>query len=145
VPGIVGFGVAAELAAHRLEIDRSHFSHLRQLVLTILRGVDSVDVLTDDLETGQSAPVAPNTVSVRFRGADAEAVLANAPRVAVSAGSACSAGVPGASHVLRAMLGDGVAASECIRISLGRTTTSEEVERGLGYLLDAVHRVRSMT
>jgi cysteine desulfurase len=86
-----------------------------------------------------------NTVNLRFAGADAEAVMASLPRVACSAGSACSAGAPEPSHVLLAMGLSRSAAQECLRFSLSRATTSAEIDAAIDEIVDAVGYVRAAT
>ena len=102
------------------------------------RGSESarVEVLRDrlvDRDRGKAAPACvrmvdlsrrlPNTASIRFEGADAEAVMSNMDPVAVSTGSACSAGSIEPSEVLTAMGLSRDAAFESVRFSLGRFTT----------------------
>jgi len=71
----------------------------------------------------------PNTLNVRFPRASGEAVLAGAPEVAASTGSACHEGHERASSVILAM---GVTPDEAlgsVRLTLGRGTTEGDVER----------------
>jgi cysteine desulfurase len=112
-PGIVGFGAAAEIAVAELEVDARRLRDLTSLLRECL------DAQLDDIElNGHSTDRLPNTLNVRFVGADAEAVMVNAPEVAVSSGSACQSAVPAPSHVLVAM-GLGLEpASESVRFSL---------------------------
>ena len=137
-PAIVGFGVAARLAAERFD------------------EADSIRQLRDRLHSGLHARLGnvelnghvetrlPNTVNLRFPGADAEAVLASLSQVACSAGSACHAGAPEPSHVLTAMGLSSRAAHESLRFSLSRTTTEAEVDRAIEDVVQAVEYVRSM-
>jgi cysteine desulfurase len=83
-------------------------------------------------------------MNLRFVGADAEAVMAWMPEVLVSAGSACQSAVSTPSHVLTAMGMSEAAASESLRISLGRPTTPEEVRAAASAIVDAVTRVREL-
>jgi cysteine desulfurase len=139
VPGIVGFGMALESfgdgSAH-LCASRTLTSRLLDRLL-----VDCAPVqVYSDHESGL-----PNTLSVRFVGADAEATMANCPRVAMSVGSACTAAVPAPSHVLLAMGIAPRAASETVRLSLGRETTEAEIDAAATAIGKAVGRVRIMT
>ncbi len=93
---------------------------------------------------GGTADRLPNTLNVRFPGADAEAVLANAPRLAISTGSACTSSVPMPSHVLLAMGLANAAAEECIRISVGRPTTEADVNAAAELLIRSVAIVRQL-
>ena len=86
----------------------------------------------------------PNTVNLRFEGADADAVMVAMPEVAVSSGSACQSFVPGPSHVLSAMGRSVTAASESIRFSIGRPTTVGEIDRAVSLVTGAVERVRTL-
>lgn len=71
----------------------------------------------------------PNTLNVRFPGTSGSAVLAGTPEIAASTGSACHEGHESASAVILAM---GVAPEEAlgsIRLTLGRSTTADDVAR----------------
>jgi cysteine desulfurase len=136
-PGIVGFGAAAELALARLH-EAARISQLRDRLHTALcsrlEGVSLNGHLADRL---------PNTVNLRFAGADAEAVMASMPQVACSTGSACSSAVPTPSHVLLAMGLDRQAADECLRFSLSRQTTEAEIDAAVEQVVSAVSYVRA--
>jgi cysteine desulfurase len=69
----------------------------------------------------------PNTLNVRFPGVSGSALLAATPEVAASTGSACHAGEESASSVLTAMGVEPREALGSVRLSLGRTTTHEDV------------------
>ena len=84
-------------------------------------------------------------MNLHFTGADAEAVMINAPTVAVSAGSACTSMVPHPSHVLTAMGMSTDDASECLRFSTGRSTTSDDIAKAVSVLVPAVNRIRELT
>lgn len=145
VPAIVGFAAAAQWAISDLAEETARVADLRsQLLGDLLGHLDGVEVITPATDTAAPAQ-SPWTLNVRFRGADAEAVIANAPGLAVSAGSACSSGTPEPSHVLMAMLDDSAAASECVRISFGRPTTEAEIQSAAEMLRDSVTHVRTLT
>lgn len=140
VAGIVGFGAAAELAAKQRHEDADCSTRLVEgLVSALTAQLDGVEVIAE------SAPRLPNTVNLRFTGADAEAVMVNAPTVAVSAGSACTSMVPHPSHVLTAMGMSTDDASECLRFSTGRPTTSDDITKAVDVLVPAVARIRELT
>ncbi len=140
VAGIVGLGSAAELAATEGDADSSRISPLRD---RLVHGV--MDRLDGVIEIGDVTRRLPNTADVRFVRADAEAVMVNMGHVAVSAGSACSAGTIEPSPVLLAMGIDRDAASEVIRFSLGRFTNAEEIDSAVESVVTAVDYVRTMT
>ncbi len=137
---IVGFGLAAELAAKEQVSDEARVDQLANRLLTRLRSQ-----LPEVHVNGDRAERLSNTLNLRFAGADAEAVMASMPEVCVSAGSACNSAVPSPSHVLLAMGMSGREASESLRISLGRPTTQTEIDIAASSIAAAVSRVRELT
>ena len=98
----------------------------------------------DMVVVASAAPRLPNTVNIRFIGADAEAVMANAPHVLMSSGSACTSNIPEPSHVLQAMGLPQSEAYECLRFSVGRGTAREAVDAAVDEVAKAVGRVREV-
>ncbi len=139
VPAIVGMGEAAAICMQSSAEEAPRQSELRLLLVEAL-----VRRIPDVHETTTAIERLPNTASIRFVGADAEAVMVNAPEVAVSSGSACTALVPAPSHVLVAMGLDPIAAGECLRFSLGRTTRVTDVESAVTLIERSVGRVREL-
>ena len=86
----------------------------------------------------------PNTLNLRFNGVDSEALMASAPTICCSPGSACSHATPKPSHVLMAMGLDREAAGECLRFSLSQSTTAEDIDQAVELLAEAVGYVRSV-
>ena len=76
----------------------------------------------------------PNTLNVSFLGHEGNALLAKLPELAVSTGSACHAGRVEISPVLQAMGVSPEVGAGAVRFSLGRTTTSEEIEVAINML-----------
>ena len=139
VAGIVGFGAAAEIAVEERTQETNRIRPLRdRLVAKLKRGLSGVE------ENGDIDCRLPNTANIRFAGADAEAVVTNMDPVAVSTGSACSAGAIEPSAVLLAMGLLREAAFESVRFSLGRFTTAEEIEVAAQKTIAAVEYVRAM-
>lgn len=136
VPGIVGFAAAAE----RINPD-GDAARYRELLDHFTDGLQDLGSVTtySDHHAGL-----PNTLNLRLPGADAEAVIANSPEICISTGSACTAAIPEPSHVLVAMGVPPEHAFESVRISVGETTTLDDVERATVVLADAVSRVRSL-
>jgi cysteine desulfurase len=138
VAGVVGFGVAAELAERRRETDAAELSRLAGRLTDLLVGS------VPDLEaTGDPAVRLPGLCSFVVRGCRSELLLAVLDELGVSAsaGSACSSGAPVPSHVLAAM-GFGDLAGSALRLSLGRSTTGAEVQAAAERVQVAVARVR---
>ena len=139
VAGIVGFGAAAEIAVEERVQEADRLCPLRdRLVAELKRGLSGVE------ENGDINCRLPNTANIRFAGTDAEAVVTNMDPVAVSTGSACSAGAIEPSSVLLAMGLSREAAFESVRFSLGRFTTAEEIEIAARKTVSAVEYVRAM-
>ncbi len=126
VAGIIGFGVAAQLAADDLRNMLAIAALRDQLQHKLLK------IAGDDaLVIGADAPRVANTLNISMRGISGETQVAamDLSGVAVSAGSACSSGKVKASHVLKAMgYADDVAGS-ALRISLGWNTKPEDIEQ----------------
>jgi cysteine desulfurase len=138
VPGIVGFGAAAMFLPG--PADARETRRLTGELLGKLRSSCAEVDLFSDHEAGL-----PNTLCVRLCGADGEAVMAHAPRVAMSVGAACTSSIPEPSHVLLAMGVQPEAAYETVRLSLGKDTTVHDVDVAVEQIASAVERVRSMT
>lgn len=130
VPGIVGFGVASDLARSRLEDDAQHLAALRdRLESEIISRLSFVRLLGD-----RDARL-PNTSAIAFPGADADMMLDRLDRagIAASSGSACTAGGQLPSRVLLAM-GLGGLARSVIRFSLSRFNDDADIDRLLAVL-----------
>ena len=140
VGGIVGLGAAARIAADERESESARVGILRDRLVTELGAR-----LPYMHQNGDLTRRLPNTASIRFEGADAEAVMSNMDPVAVSTGSACSAGSIEPSEVLTAMGLSRDAAFESVRFSLGRFTTEADIATAIENAIASVERVRAMT
>lgn len=140
VAGIVGLGEAARIAADERTTEAPRVARLRDRLVAGIKAV-----IPDVHENGDSTRRLPNTTSIRFVGADAEAVVTQMDPVAVSTGSACSSGSIEPSAVLLAMGLPREAASETVRFSLGRFTTEDEIDTAVASAVTAAQYVRSMT
>ena len=139
LPGIVGFGAAAECAARELKDERARLLALRGRLEAGIRAA-----VPDAVIHGERAPRLPNTVNASFPGARSDHLLMalDARGVAVSAGAACASGAVEPSPVLEAM-GVPRALSTCaLRLSMGRTTTPDEVDGVIAALAQSVAAVR---
>ncbi len=125
IPGIAGFGAAAEVA-RRAIVERDRIAHLRDRLETGL-----LDLTPDAHIIGMGAERLPNTTCIALSGLSAETAVIrfDLAGIAVSAGAACSAGKIGASHVLMAMGLDEPTARSAVRISIGPTTTDHDIDR----------------
>ncbi|MGE6756849.1 cysteine desulfurase family protein [Corallococcus interemptor] len=132
VASLVGLGAACEAVGRDLDAAASRMKGLRDLLWEQL--ANNIPGLALN---GHRELRLPNTLNVRFPGVSGPAVLDAAPGVAASTGSACHAGHETASAVILAM---GVPASEAlgsVRLTLGRTTTPEEVRHAAAALVQA--------
>ncbi|MDQ0468857.1 cysteine desulfurase family protein [Labrys wisconsinensis] len=136
LPAIAGFGAAAEAAARDLAAEA-----VRQRALQGRLEAGLGRIAPDVVVFGQGAERLPNTICFAVPGIPAETTLMalDLQGVAVSSGSACSSGKVRASHVLKAMAVVPDLASGAIRVSLGRSTAAEDVERFLA-VFHRVHR-----
>jgi cysteine desulfurase len=142
VPGIVGFGKAAELALANLASEPQRIGALRdRLERAILDSISSVRV------NGDVTRRVANTTNLSFAAAGGEAMLIalDLVGVACSTGAACSSGAVEPSHVLLAIGLSSDEARSSLRFSLGRQTTSEEVEFAIAAIPEVVERLRALS
>lgn len=129
VASIVALGMACAIAGRDLVAMAARMARLRDELLALLQAeVPGLQL------NGHRALRLPNTLNVRFPGVSGNAVLAAAPEVAASTGSACHAGHEDASAVILAM---GVASGDAIgsvRLTLGRSTTQQDIARAAAAL-----------
>jgi cysteine desulfurase len=138
-PGIVGFGVAAELAAREM-LPSAAIAKLRDRAETALTAV-----APDAPVFAKESPRLPNTLSIGMPGvpASTQVMALDLAGVMVSSGAACSSGKVRRSHVLSAMGASPEEAESAIRVSLGWSTTPAEVERLVDAWAALYRRTRS--
>ena len=139
VASIVGLGVACRLAAARLDTEPARMRALRERLWQLLR--------TEIPALRRNSPdqdALPNTLNVSFPGRLGSAVLAAAPLVAASTGSACHEHGEEPSGVLIAMGVPRAAALGAVRLSLGSHTTAADIDAAAQALIRA-YSSRDMT
>lgn len=138
VAAIVGFGAAAELARLELTQRTAHMRALQSRLETALRAIPEICIFAEGVER------LPNTVQFGVRGCHGETLLLQLDRLgfAVSSGSACHSDVHEASHVLLAMRIESDLALTAIRVSVGKDTTEEDVDRFVAALVSIVETFR---
>ena len=137
VPGIVGFGQAAEIAREEMAGEAKHLSALRNRLLEGLKSrVEGMAV------NGTMSARLPGNLNVSFDGVDGEALLVSLDDIAVSSGAACTQAEP--SHVLVALGLTKDRAMASLRFGLGRSTTVDEVDYAIKKVSDVVLRLRAM-
>lgn len=135
VPGIVGLGVACELARQEPESDARRLGALRQQLWQGIAGsLSGVEL------NGHPTERLPGNLHLSFAGVDGAELLLSLPELAVSSGSACTSGSAEPSHVLKAI---GQQAPASLRFGLGRFNTQEEIETAAARVVAAVGRLRS--
>lgn len=142
VPGIVGLGVACELAAKELTAESKKLTELREY---FYKGITSR--IEDVRLNGHPTKRLPNTLNIGFKYLEGESIILNLDMegVGVSTGSACTSGSLEPSHVLTAMGIDPAETQGSVRFSLSRDNTKEDVDYVLGVLPPIIKRLRDMS
>ena len=137
VPGIIGFGMACAVSYKKMPDESVRLLVLRDdLESKIKNVIPNVTVNGDTVER------LPNTSNIRIHGAQADAVLVNTKNIEISSGSACTSSTMEPSHVLTAMGLDRTAADESIRISIGRYTSTQDIDTAVADIAQAAEFVR---
>lgn len=139
VPGVVGLGLAAELARQHLPERSQHLGKLSQTVIDrILAEIPQAYL------TGHPQKRLPGHASFVFQAVEGAAMLVflDAEGIAVSGGSACTSNSFDPSHVLTALGLNKDAAHSSLRISLGKDNTLEDVERLMEVMPGIIERQR---
>jgi cysteine desulfurase len=139
VPGIVGFGKAAEICKNEIGKDALHLTLLRdKLENTLLK-------LGDVYINGSKEQRLPNVSNLSFKDVEGQALMMSINKeIAISSGSACTSASLEPSYVLKALgLSDELAHSS-IRFSLGRFTREEETDFTIQQVSNAVKQLREM-
>jgi cysteine desulfurase len=140
VPGIVGFGKAAELALAERDAEAGRVLALRErLRHGLLAGLDLVTL------NGSLEHRLPGNLNVSFAYVEGEALMMAIKDVAVSSGSACTSASLEPSYVLRAMGVSEDLAHSSIRFGLGRFTTEEEIDFVTRLVVEKVKKLRDMS
>lgn len=138
VPGIVGFGAAAEIAHQQMAADQVRLSKLRDVLEKGLLDLEGTRL------NGHAEKRLPHVSHISFEGVEGkELLLAINKELAVSSGSACASSLTSmASHVLTAMGVDDELARSSLRFGLGRSTSESQVEFAVQFVRDTVLGLR---
>jgi cysteine desulfurase len=142
VPGIVGFGKAAELAQQEMSEEAERLTYLRdQLIKDLLEQIDHTRL------NGHPIMRLPNNVNVSVDYVEGESMVLNLDLEGIyaSTGSACSSSSLEPSHVLLAMGLAHEQAHGSLRFTLGKWTTEEELAQVLDILPRIVAKLRAMS
>ena len=142
VPGIIGLGVAARLAAEEQQGLATRLGELRDELKRRL-----LAIVPDAVINGWQGERAPHISNVSIPGTDSEALLMHLDLagIACSSGSACSTGAIEPSHVLTAMGVPRELGVAALRFSFGKDSTMEDVEAVTAALPRIVEKVRSLS
>ncbi len=140
VPGIVGFGKAAEIAMLEMDADAARLGKMRDHL------EKELSKLEESYINGNVNSRLPQICNISFKYVEGEGLMmAFNKNIAVSSGSACTSASLEPSYVLKALgLGDDLAHSS-LRFSLGRFTTDEQIDYTIGEVTKAVTKLREMS
>lgn len=140
VPGIVGFGKAAEIAKAEMAQEAERLSKLRDYMEQEFLKMEEVVV------NGNTEHRLPQLTNVSFKHVEGEGLMMTFNQnIALSSGSACTSASLEPSYVLKALgLGDDLAHSS-LRISLGRFTTEEDAKEAVEAIRNGVNHMRSLS
>jgi cysteine desulfurase len=140
VPGIAGFGKAAQIAREGLDKEIAEMFRMRERLRTTLeRELDEV-YINGDLEKRL-----PGNLNMSFAYVEGESLLMGIHDIAVSSGSACTSASLEPSYVLKALgVGEDLAHTS-IRFGIGRFNTDEEVDYVANRVVETVRRLRELS
>ena len=139
VPGIVGFGKAAELARLEMQSDTARIIKMRD------RLENELLKLEESYLNGNKEHRLPHTTNISFKYVEGEGLMMAIKDIAVSSGSACTSASLEPSYVLKSLGLDDELAHSSLRFGLSRYTTDEEIDFTIQCVSDAVNRLRDMS
>jgi cysteine desulfurase len=141
VPGIIGMGMAMELAVENLDFEKNSVRRLRDKLEDAILKLDDVFVV------GTKEERTPNTILVSVKGIEGEAMLwdLNKNGIAASTGSACASEDLESNPVMEAIGAEADLAHTALRLSLSRFTTEDEIDYTVEVLKNAVIRLRAIS
>ncbi|MBM3920345.1 MAG: IscS subfamily cysteine desulfurase [Sphingomonadales bacterium] len=139
VPGIVGFGKAAELARLEMQSDTERIIKMRDRLENALLTVE------ESYLNGSKEHRLPHTTNISFKYVEGEGLMMAIKDIAVSSGSACTSASLEPSYVLKSLGLDDELAHSSLRFGLSRYTTDEEIDFTIKCVTDAVNRLRDMS
>jgi cysteine desulfurase len=141
VAGIVGMGLAMELATSELEHKIEYMKNLRDKLETALLKIE------DTFVVGEKIKRTPNTMLISIKGVEGEGMVwdLNKKGIAVSTGSACASEDLESNPVMEAIGAEADLAHTAIRLSISRFTTNDEIEYTIECFTNAVKRLREIS
>jgi cysteine desulfurase len=141
VPGIVGMGMAMQIAVENLDFEKNNVRKLRDKL------EDAILEIPDTFVVGTKEERTPNTILVSVKGIEGEAMLwdLNKNGIAASTGSACASEDLESNPVMEAIGAEADLAHTALRLSLSRFTTEDEIDYTIEVLKQAVQRLRAIS
>jgi len=141
VPGIVGFGQAAELARCEREKEAARLKMLRIKLEQALLSMEGTSL------NGHPLHRLPHVANISFDHVDGSQLLTmlNTRKIAVSSGSACTSASTEPSYVLKALGLNDARAYSSLRFGLGRFTTAEQIDYVIMQVHEAIEQLRKET
>lgn len=136
---IVGMGEAYRIAADEMVAESERIRWLRDRLLSGLQDLEEVHI------NGDLKQRVPHNLNVSFAFVEGESLMMSLKELAVSSGSACTSASLEPSYVLRALGRSDELAHSSLRISIGRFTTTEEIDYTVRKLREAVHKLREIS
>ncbi|GIV44631.1 MAG: cysteine desulfurase IscS [Bacteroidia bacterium] len=139
VPGIVGFGAAAEICQKEMNEEAQRLKILRDKLENALLQIEETYL------NGHKIHRLPHVSNISFKYVEGEGLIMGIKDLAVSSGSACTSASLEPSYVLKSLGVDDDLAHSSIRFGLGRFTTEEEIDYAIQHVTQAVHQLREMS
>jgi len=139
VPGIVGFGKAAELCMKEMDSDNARIIKLRDRLEAGLMTME------ESYLNGSKEHRLPHVSNISFKHVEGEGLMMGIKNLAVSSGSACTSASLEPSYVLKCLGLDDELAHSSLRFGLSRYTTEEEVDYAIEHVKVAVNKLRDMS
>lgn len=136
---IVGMGEAFRIAREEMSVENERIRMLRDRLLEGIKDMEEVYV-NGDLEHR-----VPHNLNISFNYVEGESLIMAVKDIAVSSGSACTSASLEPSYVLRALGRDDELAHSSLRFTIGRFTTSEEIDYAIEYIRKAVKKLRDLS
>jgi cysteine desulfurase len=140
VPGLVGFGRAAEIALAQMPEESTRILGMRE---RLRKGIQAR--ISDTFVNGSMTHRLPGNLNISFAYVEGEAMLMALKDVAVSSGSACTSSSLEPSYVLRALGVEEEMAHTSIRFGIGRFNTDEEIDYVIDLVARKVDKLREMS
>ena len=137
VPGIIGFGKAAEISSKRMYDDFQKEIVQRDILMQNLLNRIRYSYLN-----GSKEKRLPNNVNISFEGVDSSVLISNLKNIALSTGSACSSATLEPSYVLKAIGKNESMIKSAIRFGIGRQTTDEDIKYVVEKVIESVSKLR---